>query len=238
MISSTPKRSAVRKGERTAFRRSTISRAQRRRVLGRLELAAVGRLDAALDRQRAPVARGPGVAQVQARVVAVRGAGHAEHLAHEDRHRGHRSPGRPRTSRACRAGSCRAARPRCRSRSRAGPRSSRAAGGTGRTGPRSGWASPRRRRSARRRSAWGREAITPTGRPPRRAERGDERAPERARPSRTPSPRSNTSSSDAARRRRAARRRAGTIESSSSSRRSAGSEPRPTGGASHTLPGR
>ena len=112
--------------------------AQRRRVVGRLELAPVGRLDAALDRQRAPVARGPGVAQVQARVVAVRGAGHAEHLAHQHRRPRARSPGRPRTSRACRGGWCRGARPRCRSRSRAGRRSSPAAGGTGRTGRRSG----------------------------------------------------------------------------------------------------
>src|SRR3954449_9070746 len=38
---------------------------QRRRVLRRLELAAVRRLEAAGDRQRAPVAARPGVAQVQ-----------------------------------------------------------------------------------------------------------------------------------------------------------------------------
>ena len=39
----------------------------------------------ALDRQRAPVARGPRVAEVQPLSVAVRGAGDAEHLAHEHR---------------------------------------------------------------------------------------------------------------------------------------------------------
>src|SRR4051794_27956271 len=44
-------------------------RPQRDRVLGGLELAPVGRLEPARDRQRAPVARRPRVAQVQPRGV-------------------------------------------------------------------------------------------------------------------------------------------------------------------------
>ena len=58
--------------------------AQGDRVLGGLELAAVGGLEPAGDRQRAPVAGRPGVAQVQPRAVAVARAGDAEDLADED----------------------------------------------------------------------------------------------------------------------------------------------------------
>ena len=90
MISSTPKRSAVRNGERTAFEARLDLGPQRDRVLGRLELAPVGGLDPALDRQRAPVARRPRVAQVQPRRVAVRRARDAVDLAHEHRHPRHR----------------------------------------------------------------------------------------------------------------------------------------------------
>ena len=146
MISSTLKRSAVRNGERTASSRAGDLGAQRHRVVGRLELAPVGGLEAALDRQRAPVARRPGVAQVQARAVAVPGAGHAEHLAHQDRDPGHARLVDGEERRGRRGGSCPRARPRCRSRSRARPRSSRPGGGTGRRCPRSGRASPRRPR--------------------------------------------------------------------------------------------
>ena len=97
--------------------------AQRDRVLGRLELAPVGGLEPALDRQRAPVARRPRVAQVQAarRCRAPRPR-RRRPCAPAPRPTA-RSPGRRRTARACRAGSCPRARPRCRSRSRAGRRS-------------------------------------------------------------------------------------------------------------------
>src|SRR5687768_6122617 len=60
--------------------------AEPRWVLGRLELAPVGRLGAARHGQRAPVARRPGETHVQPRAVAVAGARHAVYLAHEDRH--------------------------------------------------------------------------------------------------------------------------------------------------------
>ena len=60
-------------------------RAQRDRVLGGLELAPVGRLQPAGDRQRAPVARRPRVANEQPRGVGVRGARDAVDLAHEHR---------------------------------------------------------------------------------------------------------------------------------------------------------
>src|SRR5687768_18498216 len=58
-------------------------------VLGGFELAPVGGLDAALDRERAPVAGRPRVAQVEARVVPMARAGDAEDLADEHRHPRH-----------------------------------------------------------------------------------------------------------------------------------------------------
>src|SRR3954469_12612151 len=64
-------------------------RVQGDRIVGRLELAAVRGLDAALDRERSPVARRPREAKVQSLRVAVPCAGHAEHLAHEHRDPGH-----------------------------------------------------------------------------------------------------------------------------------------------------
>ena len=97
-------------------------RPQRDRVLGRLELAPVGRLEPARDRQRAPVARRPRVAQVQPR---------ARRRARRPRRRRPcaraptptaPSPGGPRTARARRGASCPRARPRCRSRTPAGRR--------------------------------------------------------------------------------------------------------------------
>src|SRR5688500_15156953 len=54
-------------------------------VLGGLELAPVGGLDASLDRERAPVAGRPRVTQVEAGVVPVTGAGDAEDLPDEHR---------------------------------------------------------------------------------------------------------------------------------------------------------
>ena len=50
-----------------------------------LELSAVGRLDPALERERAPAAGGPGVARAVARPVPVRGAGDAEDVADDHR---------------------------------------------------------------------------------------------------------------------------------------------------------
>ena len=146
MISSTLKRSAVRNGERDRFEARGDLGAQRHRVIRGLELAPVGRLQAARHRKRAPVARRPGVAQVQPRAVAVSGTRHAVDLADKDRHPGHGCLDDREQARARRAGSCPRARRRCRSRSPARRRSSRRAGGTGRTGPRSARSSRRRPR--------------------------------------------------------------------------------------------
>ena len=97
--------------------------AQRDRILGGLELAPVGGLEAAGDRQRAPVARW-----------ARRSAGSAASRRRARRRRRRRpcaraptptacAPGGRRTARGRRGASCPRARPRCRSRSRAGRRS-------------------------------------------------------------------------------------------------------------------
>src|SRR5262249_27633051 len=55
------------------------------RIGRRGELGLVGGLDAAFERQRAPVARRPGVAEVVLLPVLVRRAGDAERLAQQDR---------------------------------------------------------------------------------------------------------------------------------------------------------
>ena len=54
MISSTQKVSAVRNGERSLFSRSSISASLALRIVGGVDIGAVGRLDAAFQRQRAP----------------------------------------------------------------------------------------------------------------------------------------------------------------------------------------
>src|SRR5215472_915184 len=58
---------------------------ERRRVVRRLQVAPVGRLDTALERQRAPVAAGPREAKVERLGVAVTRAGDTEDLADQDR---------------------------------------------------------------------------------------------------------------------------------------------------------
>ena len=85
MISSTPNASAVSSGERSDASFASSSRAQRVRIGRRFELSAVRRLDAALDRQRAPLAARPRVAEIQAVVRAVARARDAEHAPHDDR---------------------------------------------------------------------------------------------------------------------------------------------------------
>ena len=85
MISSTPKTSAVRIGSRREPSFSSSSARSCVRIVGRLELALVRGLHAALDRQRAPLARRPRVARARPRVVRMARAGHAERLAHDDR---------------------------------------------------------------------------------------------------------------------------------------------------------
>src|SRR5207245_4874465 len=57
---------------------------QGRAIGSRVELAAVGGLDAPLERQRAPVTRRPGVTQIEGLDVGVTGAGDAEHATHDD----------------------------------------------------------------------------------------------------------------------------------------------------------
>src|SRR6266850_5016658 len=57
----------------------------RLRILGGVEVGAVGGLDAALERQRAPASRRPRVAHAVLGAVAVRGAGHAEDVADDHR---------------------------------------------------------------------------------------------------------------------------------------------------------
>src|SRR5687768_13587939 len=70
---------AERRGHRLEARGDLLS--QSRRVLGRLQLAPVGRFEPARHRQRAPVPGRPGEAQVQPRPVAVAGARDPVHLA-------------------------------------------------------------------------------------------------------------------------------------------------------------
>ena len=67
MISSIRKASAVRNGERTSVQPRLDLGPQRRRIVSLLQVGLVGRLDAALDRQRAPVARRPRVPVLQLR---------------------------------------------------------------------------------------------------------------------------------------------------------------------------
>ena len=90
MISSTRNASAVRNGERTGPAGRRSRRASARRVVGGVELGPEGGLDAALDRQRSPVARRPGVAVGEPGRALVAGAADAEHLAEE-----HRAPRHP-----------------------------------------------------------------------------------------------------------------------------------------------
>ena len=59
------------------------------RIVGGLEIGLVGRLQAALHRQGAPVAAGPAVAVVEACGVGVGGARYAEGLADDDGAPGH-----------------------------------------------------------------------------------------------------------------------------------------------------
>ena len=61
-----------------------------RGIGGGVEIGAVGGLDPALERQRAPAARRPRVAQAVAAAVCVRGAGHAERVPDDDRAPRHR----------------------------------------------------------------------------------------------------------------------------------------------------
>ena len=127
---------------------------QRVRVGRGLDLAPVRGLDAAFDRQRAPLARRPREAQVAARVVARGRRPRRRRPCARSPSTTARSPGTRPRARARPCGSCRGARPRRRPGSRGCPRSSRPAGGTCHRGPRSGSSSPpRRRRSSRRRGA-------------------------------------------------------------------------------------
>ncbi len=89
MISSIQNVSAERNGERSLFRRSSISRSLACGIGRRVEVGAVGRLDTALERQRSPAPGGPRVAEGVARPVAVRGPGHAEHVPDDDGAPGH-----------------------------------------------------------------------------------------------------------------------------------------------------
>ena len=85
MISSTPKASAVRSGERNRFN-VVFDLAASRGGIGRcFDVALVRRLHAALDGQRSPVARRPGVAQIQRLRVAVARARDAEAAADQNR---------------------------------------------------------------------------------------------------------------------------------------------------------
>ena len=83
MRSCTPKCSAVRNGEATAASSARSRSSSRRRIVRRLQLGAERRLDAALHRQRAPVARRPGPAAVRPVPVDDAGAAHAVDAAQD-----------------------------------------------------------------------------------------------------------------------------------------------------------
>src|SRR5262249_46067813 len=85
MISSMPKLSAVRNGERSSFNISSISR----RLASGSGEDSMSRLYPASNRQSSPSARRPRVAQVERLRGAVGRAGHSEHPSQDDRNPGH-----------------------------------------------------------------------------------------------------------------------------------------------------
>ena len=88
MISSTQNFSAERNGERSLLRRSSISQLGLR-IVGGVDVGAIGRLDAAFQRQRSPIGRRPGIAHREPVGRLMHHAGDAEGIAHDDGAPGH-----------------------------------------------------------------------------------------------------------------------------------------------------
>ena len=90
MISSTQNRLGGAK-RRAQFVETVLDLLQfRLGIVGRVDVGAIGGLDAAFQRQRAPIGRGPGVAHRVAIRRLVHDAGDAEGIAHDDGAPGHR----------------------------------------------------------------------------------------------------------------------------------------------------